>query len=126
MGLFDFFKRPEKPIDFSDDNVKALTKLSDQLSDILIKSGYGYGVDYLSQIRLSADKHDIKRFKTLVISRELFGGSGAIWEIWIEDTELRKQFKKLFCHYIDLLKKMGVKNLRINQVRNYFDKFENG
>lgn len=125
MGLFDFFKKPEKPIDFSDDNVKALTKLSDQLGDILIKSGYGFGVDYLSQIRLSADKHDNERFKTLVISRELFGGSGAIWEIWIEDIELRKQFNIIFCDYIDLLKKMGVKNGRINQVRNYFDKFEN-
>jgi hypothetical protein len=125
MGLFDFFKKLEKPIDFSDDNIKALTKLSDQLGDILIKSGYGYGVDYLSQIRLSADKHENERFKTLVISRELFGGSGAIWEIWIEDTELRKQFNIIFCDYIDLLKKMGVKNGRINQVRNYFDKFEN-
>lgn len=125
MGLFDFFKRPEKPIDFSDNNIKVLTKLSDELGDILIKSGYGYGVDYLSQIRLSADNHDSEKFKTLVISRELFGGSGAIWEIWIDDTELRKQFNKQFCDYIYLLKKMGIKNGRINQVRKYFDKFEN-
>ena len=125
MGLFDFFKRPEKTIDFSENNIKALTKLSDELGDILIKSGYGYVVDYLSQIRMSADNHDNEKFKTLVISRELFGGSGAIWEIWIDDTELRKQFNKLFCDYIDLLKKMGIKNGRINQVRKYFDKFEN-
>lgn len=102
-----------------------MAKLSDQLGDILIKSGYGYGVDCLSQIRLAADKHDNERFKTLAISGELFGGAGAIWEIWIDDTELRLQFNKLFCDYIDLLIAMGVKNGRIDQVRKYFVKFEN-
>lgn len=125
MGLFEFFKRQEKPIDFSDENVKTLTKLSDQLGDILVKSGYGYGVDYLSQIRIAADIHDNETFKKLVISRELFGGSGAIWEIWIDDKELRRQFNKKFCQYVDLLKKMGIRNGRVKQVRNYFDKFEN-
>jgi hypothetical protein len=125
MGLLDFIIRTEKLIDFSDNNIKMLTKLSYELGEILIKSGNGYAVDYLSQIRLSADNHDNEKFKTLVTSRELFGGSGAIWEIWIEDTELRKQFNKLFCDYIDLLKKMRIKSGRINQVRKYFDKLEN-
>jgi hypothetical protein len=125
MGLFEFFKRQEKPIDFSDENVEALTNLSDQLVDTLVKSGYGYGVDFLSQIRITANKHDNETFRKLVVSRELFGGSGAIWEIWIDDKELRRQFNKQFCQYVDLLKKMGIRNGRVNQVRNYFDKFEN-
>ncbi|MDP4262410.1 MAG: hypothetical protein Q8941_07745 [Bacteroidota bacterium] len=124
MGLFDFLKRPEKPIDFSDKNVEALTKLSDQLGDTFIKAGYGFGVDYLSQIRLAADRHDNEAFKKLVISRELFGGSGAIWEIWFENKQLRTQFNKQFCEYVDLLKKMGIRNRRVNQVRSYFDRFE--
>ena len=125
MGLFDFFKRPKEMIDFSDENVEALTKLSDQLSDTLIKSGYGFGADYLSQIRLAADRHDNEEFKKLVTSRELFGGSGAIWEIWIEDKQLQDKFNKQFCDYADLLKAMGIKNGRVNQVRSYFKKFEN-
>lgn len=124
MGLFDLFKRTEKPIDFSDENVAALTKLSDQLGDTLIKSGFGFGVDHLSQIRLAADRHDNEEFKKLVISRELFGGSGAIWEIWIEDKQLQSQFNRQFCDYIDLLKTMGIRNGRVNQVRSYFKKFE--
>ena len=124
MGLFDLFKRPEKTIDFSDENVAALTKLSDQLGDTLIKSGFGFGADHLSQITLAADRHDNEEFKKLVISRELFGGSGAIWEIWIEDKQLQNQFNRQFCDYIDLLKKMGIRNGRVNQVRSYFKKFE--
>lgn len=124
MGLFDFFKRQEKLIDFSDENAAALTKLSDQLGDTLIKSGFGFGVDHLSQIRLAADRHDNEEFKKLVISKELFGGSGAIWEIWIEDKQLQNQFNRQFCDYIDLLKTMGIRNGRVNQVRSYFKKFE--
>lgn len=124
MALFDLFKRPKRPIDFSDENIESLNKLSNQLGDTLIKSGYGFGVDYLSQIRLAADRHDNEEFRKLVISRELFGGSGAIWEIWIEDKQLQSQFNKQFCDYVDLLKTMGIRNGRVNQVRSYFKKFE--
>jgi len=114
--------KSEKTMDFSKENVEALKKLSDQLGDTLIKAGYGSRVDYLSQIRLAADKHDNEMFQKLVISRELFGGSGALWEIWIEDKRLRTDFNKQFCDYVDLLKKMGIINERVNQVRNNFDK----
>ena len=115
--------KTKKTIDFSDDNVEALTKLSDQLGDTLIKAGYGYGVDHISQIRLAADRQDDEAFKNLVISRELFGGAVAIWEIWIENKQLRKIFNKQFCDYVDLLKIMGIKNERIDQIRMDFDKF---
>ena len=121
MGLFDFFKKT-LTIDFSDDNVKHLTKLSDELGETLIKADLGFYVDYMLQIRLAAERHDSDEFIKRVISRELFGGSGALWEIWIEDKQQQTKFNKQFCDYVDLLKKMGIKNGRVNQVRKVFNR----
>lgn len=121
MGLFNFFKRGGEPeIDFSDHKVQILSNLTDQLGDTLIKSGFGCYVDHLSAIRLSADKGDKEEFKKLVVSPELFGGAGALWEVWIEDNELRQKFKQQFCRLVDHLKEMGIRNGRVDQVRRGF------
>ncbi len=120
MTLFDFFNK-RLTIDFSDDNIERLTKLSDELGETLMKVNLGFYVDFLAQIRLAAERHDTEDFKKKVISRELFGGAGALWEIWIEDKQLQTKFNKQFCDYVDLLKKMGIKNGRVNQVRKVFN-----
>jgi hypothetical protein len=121
MTLFNFGREKVETIDFSDEKVERLSNLTDQLGDILIKSGFGFYVDYLSQVRLSAEKRDKEKFKKLAISVELFGGAGALWEIWIEDNQLRVKFEQQFCRFVDQLKEMGIKNGRVDQVRNGFN-----
>lgn len=121
MGIFDFWKK-RTPIDFSEQNVSELTRKSDILGQILIDNGLGFYVDHLSQIRLSADNKSEPEFRKLVVSRELFGGSGALWEIHIENPTEYKKFNKHFTEYIDLLKRMGIKNGRVNQIRKTMPK----
>jgi len=111
----------QSSIDFSDDNVKTLSKLTDVLGDTLIKAGFGIYVDILSQIRLAAERRDQNIFVKQVTSRELFGGSGAIWELLISEKDLQSTFEKQFCEFVDQLKKMGIENARINQVRKSFN-----
>ena len=123
MKLLDIFRKDRK-IDFADENIEELSKLTIELGDTLIRANLGIYVDYLSCIRLAAEQHDIETFKKKVISRELFGGAGALWEIWIEDKQLRRTFNEQFCEYVDLLKKMGIRNERINQVRKSFKHFD--
>jgi hypothetical protein len=120
MGLFDFERQAESIVDFSDEKVALLSKLTDQLGDILIKSGFGFYVDHLSQLRIAAENEDKVKFERLAFCPELFGGSGALWEIWIEDNELRRAFEKEFCRLVDHLKDLGIKNERIDHVRSTF------
>jgi hypothetical protein len=108
-------------IDFSQNNVERLATITDNLRDTLIKAGFGVYVDQLSQIRLAAERQDKEAFEKQVINRGLFGGAGALWEIWINDEQLQKTFEKQFCEFVDQLKKMGVNNPRVNQVREGFN-----
>lgn len=116
MGIIDFFRKKKIPIDFSDENVAELTKKSDSLGQTLIDNGMGFYVDYLSQIRLAADNKNEEEFKKLVISRELFGGAGAIWEIQIVNQTEHNKFKKQFSGYVELLSRMGIRNGRMKQI----------
>lgn len=122
MGIFDFLKTKKISIDFSDENVSELTLKSDLLGQTLIDNGFGFYVDHLSQIRLSADKKNESEFRKLVISRELFGGAGALWEIYIENPTEYKKFNKQFSEYVDLLTRMGIKNGRVKQIRKTMKK----
>jgi hypothetical protein len=117
MGIFNFWKKEEKQIDFSDKNITRLINLSDLICEILINNEMGFYSDYLYLINLSAEKKDETEFKNLIISRNLFGGSGALWEIYIENKDEYNRFNKLFCEYIDVITQMGIKNKRIMQIR---------
>jgi hypothetical protein len=122
MGIFNFLKTKKTPIDFSDENVSELTLKSDLLGQTLIDNGLGFYVDHLSKIRLSADKKNESEFREFVISRELFGGAGALWEIHIENPTEYKKFNKQFSEYVDLLTRMGIRNGRVKQIRKTMQK----
>jgi hypothetical protein len=122
MGIFDFLKKKKIPIDFSDKNVSKLSLKSDLLGQTLIDNGLGFYVDYLSEIRLAAENKNESEFKKLVISRELFGGSGALWEIHIENQTEYRKFNTQFCDYLDLISKMGIKHRALKQTQKLMPK----
>lgn len=122
MMIFDFWKKKENLISFSEENISKLTQQSDFLGQILIENGLGFYVDYLSEIRISAELKDDVQFKKLVISRELFGGSGALWEIHIENQIEYKKFNQAFSEYIDILIYMGIKNRKVRQIHRLLPK----
>ena len=122
MGIFNFWKKEEIQINFSEKNITRLMNLSDLICEILIKNQMVFYADYLSLINLSAKKKDEAEFKNLIISRNLFGGSGALWEIYIENKDEYNRFNKLFCEYIDVITQMGIKNKRIMQIRKTMHK----
>ena len=111
-------KDRQQLLNLSDENIVEVSRILDDLGVILIHIGQGSRVDDLSEIRLAAEHHDADAFTNLVLSNTLFGGSGALWEIWTEDKIMREEYQKLFCKFIDSLKKMGIKNARMNQVRS--------
>jgi hypothetical protein len=122
MGIFNFFKKKKIPINFSEKNIAELNQKSDLLGQTLIENEMGFYVDYLSQIRLAAYNKNESEFKKLVISRELFGGSGALWEIHIENLTEYRKFNKQFSEYINLITEMGIRNGRVRQIQKTMPK----
>jgi hypothetical protein len=122
MGIFDFWKQRKIPIDFTEQNVLELKEKTDKLGNILIKNGLDFYVEYLSQILITAENKNEPEFRKLVISRELFGGAGALWEIHIGNTTEYRKFNDQFCDYLDLLYQMGIKDRALKQTRKIMPK----
>lgn len=107
---------------FGEKNINDLRKQTDLLSQILNKNGMEFRADYLYLIILAAENRNELEFKKLVISRDLFGGSGALWEINIESQTEYINFNKQFCKYIDLITRMGIRNKRVKQIQKIMPK----
>ncbi|PKP18637.1 MAG: hypothetical protein CVU07_01535 [Bacteroidetes bacterium HGW-Bacteroidetes-23] len=109
-------------INFSDENISEFRQKSNTLEEILLKNGLGLYVDYLSKIRIAAENKNELEFKEIVISRELFGGSGALWEIHIENPIEYQNFNKHFSEYVKFFIQMGIRNGRVKQIQETINK----
>ena len=122
MKIFSFWKKKKLLIDFSDENISNLNKQTQLLKQVLIKNDIEYYSNHLNDILLATEYKNEAKFKELVISRELFGGSGALWEIHIENSNEYNKFNNIFINYIDLITKMGIKHNRISQTKKILQK----
>lgn len=109
-------------INFSDENILELNSTINKLCDIIVNAGFDVYVNLLIEINKSAKEKNEEKFNNLIINSSLFGGAGAMWEIWIENDNMRVKFEKEFCLFVDVIKKMGIKNSRIDQVRGILSK----
>jgi hypothetical protein len=109
-------------MDFSVQKLSELTLKSHLLQQTLIDNECEVHIHHLSQILLSANQKNETDFKKLVVSRELFGGAGALWEIHIANPTEYQKFNNQFSEYIDLLIRMGIRNARVLYIRKTMPK----
>jgi hypothetical protein len=105
-----------KELNFSEENIESLTKNVTELKDVLTKIGTSLGQQELTNVLASALKKDSKLFKKYVLTNELFGGAGALWELYCGNDNLQSEFQNKFNNFCRDLIKIGIKNRRIKQV----------
>ena len=105
-----------KKLNFSEENIESLTKSVTELKDVLTKIGTSLGQQTLTNVLASAMKKDSKIFKEYVLTNELFGGAGALWELYCGNDNLQSEFQNKFNNFCRDLIKIGIKNRRIKQV----------
>ncbi|WP_421804210.1 hypothetical protein [Flagellimonas sp.] len=111
----NIFKR-NKELNFSDENIESLTKSVTELKSVLDEIGTSLGQQELTNVLASAMKKDSQLFKKYVLTNELFGGAGALWELYCGDEKLQSKFQNKFNSFCRDLIKIGVENRRIKQV----------
>ncbi|MDG4717349.1 hypothetical protein [Winogradskyella marincola] len=105
-----------KELNFSVENIESLTKSVTELKDVLTKIGTSVGQQELTNVLASAMKKNSKLFKKYVLTNELFGGAGALWELYCGNENLQSEFQNKFNNFCRDLIKIGIKNRRIKQV----------
>tara|TARA_Y100001001_G_scaffold109125_1_gene106879 strand:+ start:1529 stop:1894 length:366 start_codon:yes stop_codon:yes gene_type:complete len=112
MSIF----KKHRTLDFSDENIKSLSESIVNLKSILSKVGTSIGSQQLNNVLASAMRKDSESFKKNTLTNALFGGAGALWELYCGDDDLQNEFDKEFKKFCLELKKIGINNGRVNQV----------
>jgi hypothetical protein len=60
------------------------------------------------------------QFVKLINSVDMWGGSGAVWEVYIENKEQTKSFEKDIINLIDLMEKTNILGNGIRRIRKIF------
>jgi len=109
-----------KPLDFSDKKLERLSNSIEKLRCTLASAGFACYAEQLARISDTLQRRDSHSFREQVNCRVLFGGFGAMWEIWISDKMLMAQFEKQFRAFLDNLEDVGIRNEKIQQIRKVF------
>lgn len=109
-----------KPLDFSEEKLQRLADSIEKLRCTLASAGFACYAEQLSRIGDALQRKDGHSFREQVNCRVLFGGFGAMWEIWISDKMLMAQFERQFRSFLDNLEAVGIRNEKIQQIRKVF------
>jgi hypothetical protein len=96
---FSFFN---SDLDFGDAKVECALSALNSVKDVLKHCtydgvyNYKYRIPYLKEIEAAIKVKNSDLLKKLVINSELIGGSGALWEIHINEENYKKEFDKYF------------------------------
>lgn len=66
-------------------------------------------------------RKNLTQFEKLMNSVEMWGGSGAVWEVFIEDENESRQFEKNMILLINLMEKTNISDRRIRHIRKIFE-----
>ncbi len=103
---------------FSPDRINKVKEIVDELIINLNKNGF-YAYDkVLFDLKEHIQSMNEQALISALNNNALFGGAGSLWEIYIESREERKTFIKLLDELISQLKKIGVQNKRMNDVKD--------
>jgi hypothetical protein len=105
-----------KDLNFSEENIESLTKSVIELKSVLTEIGTSLGQQELTNVLAFAMKKDSKLFRRYVLTNVLFGGSGALWELYCGNDKLQSEFQNKFNSFCRDLIKIGIKNRRIKQI----------
>ncbi len=83
----------------------------------LLKNNNSLQYEYIEELILCLNNEDYLEFKKLMNANDMWGGSGAVWDVILKDNNER--FEKSIINIIDILEKSQRLNSRVKYIRKY-------
>ncbi len=78
--------------------------------------------DYMDRLLGSLLNNDKFSFVDMSKTVDIWGGSGAVWEVWIQDRNKEKEFQKAMINFARLLNDNEISNHAISSIKSLFEK----
>jgi uncharacterized protein YfaS (alpha-2-macroglobulin family) len=116
-----FFSKRHNPIQKKEELETSLKKII----SILDQSNNSPQARVMESALNSLKTNNEKEFTEISKSVDLWGGSGAVWEVNIEDKALSKTFYFELLKFTELLKENRISNYGIRSIANFLERLVN-
>lgn len=102
------------------DNREAILNNLRSLAECLEHNDYQGQASFVIKLYDLLDNYQLEPFISKISGAGMWGGAGAVWEVYMADKESHVQFAKLMIYLIDLLAECYITNVRIASNRDIF------
>lgn len=89
---------------------------------ILREFSHNGQADFMDSLLESLEDNDKTKFTNMSKTVDIWGGSGAVWEVWIDIKRREKDFQNYMIKFARLLNDNGISNHGINSIKTLFEK----
>lgn len=91
------------------------------LMELLKSSGSNAQSNFIYKLIELLNQNNLSHFVKLINGVDMWGGAGAVWEIYIEDKNDAKEFEKKMLSLINLMEKTEIIGRGIKPIKQIFE-----
>jgi hypothetical protein len=114
--MLSWFRKNKIVINNKDELIDVMT----QIVKILDENKYGAQADAVQKPLEHLRKDDTINFVKYLNTVDIWGGSGAAWEVYLKDDKINRKFMNCIIDLIEKLKQTGIKIRGTKGISNYF------
>ena len=92
------------------------------LMELLKSSGNNAQSDFIYKLIDLLNQNNLSDFVKQINGVDMWGGSGAVWEVYIEDKKVATEFEKEIITLIRLMEKTEIIGKGIKPIKKFFEK----
>jgi uncharacterized SAM-dependent methyltransferase len=91
------------------------------LMAVLKSSGNNAQSDFIHKLIELLNQSNLDHFVKLINGVDMWGGAGAVWEVYIEDKKIAMEFEREMLSLINLMEKTEIDGKGIKQIKKIFE-----
>ncbi|KAF0127917.1 MAG: Uncharacterized protein FD155_3491 [Bacteroidetes bacterium] len=120
--MFSFKKNKSESFELVSQNCDDFSSVLTTLFELLKKNGHNSQADFIKELILLINQENFNSFIQSLNGVNMWGGAGAVWEVYIEDKESSKEFEKSVIKLINIMEETKILGKGIKPIRKLFEK----
>ncbi|WP_437922106.1 hypothetical protein [Sphingobacterium sp. LRF_L2] len=112
--------RKRKKIELDESDRQRFLIILNDLEDVLNKVDLRSHAKIVNHIAMLLCKHKDEDFVKHLNEKDMWGGSGAVWEVYIDNKSRAKEFEKKMIELIDFMEETKVLGKGVKPIRKIF------
>jgi hypothetical protein len=118
--MFGFMKKNDNKIELTLVECKSYLSILNKLQQILKAANLGGQALVIQSLMDLILRENIRQFVKLINSIDMWGGSGAVWEVYIENKAEARVFEKEMINLINLMEATNILGGGIKPIKKIF------